>query len=778
MKSRNFTRWFLYGLPVVAGVVLWFVRRPKSESLPVVVDPGFSDESDRLRPAVTIPKLPEVVAIEARPETVVVEHARTAPVTPSVMILEPESIDEAEKLNRPVGRPAADPVSRPAATLLPHARREIAGWCLGVAAVVFMILSGWGFHWEKGQPLVLPTNGLIFLVLGAIALGGAIWLLRPQADTLPGTDEPLQTSKIRPYVAWVGFVAELIFAESNAHLIFKDLILPVHAQMALLVLGGVVTAYGLGGFAGINLRGLARSRKTWLPLVVITAVAFVLRVWDLSGAVHIMIDELHNYDGLMQLWNNPNLPVLQHLDGIAAYPHVFSYLAHWTVAVFGPDFFGMRFPSVIFGTLTIPALYLLGRALKDHNFGLLAAALLAVFPPHIHFSRTSQLMVMDPFFATLAFAFLARAMRYNRQYDYVLAGLMIGWTSYFYEGGRLLFASVFVLWLAYMLATHRPRAARRGLVALALTAFVVVLPYYFYSFSQGDTFAPRVVDQGRLGYLLRDLKELPVLDVLLTHWESALRPAISHTIYTPDSSMFYYGGYTAVLLWYMTPFFFLGLLYALYRARPLAVLLWPWLILGLLGESLVVTTDWTARFVVFFPLMMLAAAAGLRYPLEMLWPGGLDRRWGNAVLAACVVVFGFFEVSYYFGEHLPEYNVQVRQGLPDFYDAFDRASKVTGLNEVIYVTDQVVFTPVIDSIRPFRNITATYDVWKVTDGFGDKLAALPHDQTYAFAIDPGDTATLAEIQTQFPVVEQPWSSYPSVPLDRQYDLYVYKPAGA
>ena len=69
------------------------------------------------------------------------------------------------------------------------------------------------------------------------------------------------------------------------------------------------------------------------------------------------------------------------------------------------------------------------------------------YPAHIFFSRMSIYNIVDPFFAMLALAFLARGMRHKSHLRYwVLAGIVAGVAQYFYHGSRL----VLVLMAVYV----------------------------------------------------------------------------------------------------------------------------------------------------------------------------------------------------------------------------------------------------------------------------------------------------------------------------------------
>src|SRR5690606_27829994 len=126
--------------------------------------------------------------------------------------------------------------------------------------------------------------------------------------------------------------------------------------------------------------------------------------------------------------------------------------------ILGHNLTGLRIFSAVFGTLTVPALYLLARELFDRRTALLAALLLATFPPHIHFSRLGLNNIADPLFGVLALAFLVRGLKRGGLRDYALSGVMLGLTQYFYEGGKLLYPLLFGAWLLLALCFWRPWA--------------------------------------------------------------------------------------------------------------------------------------------------------------------------------------------------------------------------------------------------------------------------------------------------------------------------------
>jgi len=650
------------------------------------------------------------------------------------------------------------------------------GRAVAAGAIAGAFLSGYSLRWQVGQPFTIPTIALDWMLVAAFMLGVAVWLLRPAHMTPPVSNLRNPAQELRKPLLVLGIGGLLVFTAANTALTFDHLHLSQHIQMLLFAAGIFFVVKGTAGSPRAVAAPTSSSVESLL-LVVIVLIAFALRTWRLAGTVHIMIDELHFEDAVIHLWRVEDTPILQPMNGIAAFPFTFAYMQRWWVALLGPDFLGLRFMSVVVGTLTVPALYLLGSALFERRTGLIAAALLAVFPPHIHFSRLALNNIADPLFGTLALAFLVRGLRRNSGSDYVLAGVNLGLATYFYEGGRLLFLVVFCAWLGAILVLKRPRAQVWNLLTMSLVALLVAAPYYVTSLRSDLSLASRLTNEGiRARYLLEALRTESPLRVLADHFDNALKYTIFHMIYSPDSSQFYYGGYTGILMWYLVPFFILGLFYLAFRFRAAGALLWLWIVLGILGISLVVSTDWTVRFVALFPAMILVVAVGLHHSAQLAKWGRLSQPALYGLLGLIVGILALGQVIYYFGEHLIAYNRQVRNGILDFYDALDRASRFPPGSRLYYLSDEIVYTPVLDSTIIFRNLNVRYEIWNTRQVTASRLAALPQGQTLIFAVAPTDRRVVALLETVFDGLEGPlWSSYESIPRDRQYALYVHHP---
>src|SRR4030095_15332149 len=116
-------------------------------------------------------------------------------------------------------------------------------------------------------------------------------------------------------------------------------------------------------------------------------------------------------------------------------------------------------PSIIAGTLVIPALYLLGRELYDRRTGLIAAAFGAASPLLIWYAQEARMYAFVTLFGLLALLTQLRVIRNPSAINwaaYILSTAALLWSHYF---GLLLIGVQQAIWIA--LLTHRRRTRER-----------------------------------------------------------------------------------------------------------------------------------------------------------------------------------------------------------------------------------------------------------------------------------------------------------------------------
>ena len=189
---------------------------------------------------------------------------------------------------------------------------------------------------------------------------------------------------------------------------------------------------------------MARRWLLPLALLLITALAASLRFWQLDR-----IPPGFHYDEAyeaLEAWRvltqRGYHPIF--FPGNFGVEPIFIYLTSLAFRLFGETPTVMRGVAALIGTLTVPALYALGRELTRSDklvpaaLPLFAAFALAIMRWHIFFSRVGIEPILVPFLLTLMLWAYWRARRTNSLVAWIAFGLMAGLGPYTYPAGRLL----------------------------------------------------------------------------------------------------------------------------------------------------------------------------------------------------------------------------------------------------------------------------------------------------------------------------------------------------
>ena len=154
-------------------------------------------------------------------------------------------------------------------------------------------------------------------------------------------------------------------------------------------------------------------------------------------------------------------------------PPLYYLVAHASQVVFGVSDVALRLPSVVFGMLAIPAIYLAGRDFKDEMTGLLSAGFLAVLYPFVYYSQYARAYSMEIFFfICLLWVFIRIRKGDRHRATFMAFGILSGITIWTH-----LFAVVPVsLMLADLLIFEKPQQAltAAGVAVLTVSPLLVM----------------------------------------------------------------------------------------------------------------------------------------------------------------------------------------------------------------------------------------------------------------------------------------------------------------
>ena len=224
--------------------------------------------------------------------------------------------------------------------------------------------------------------------------------------------------------------------------------------------------------------------KQLLGLCLILALAGVMRIWDLdtlpSGlsvteAVSGLEGERVLNDGWIGIYSAED-------HGHAAGPYYASALG---VAAFGNSIFGIRLVSAIVGIATVAALYFIARRFYGPSAGFGAAAGLALFNLHIHFSRIAFTDIWWPLIGLLALGALGRAAHRGKRRNsgswaetgwWLVAGLLAGFGVYANRAHWVFLIVALILAWAWLVLGGRTRDSFFNVTLFSLVAALVAAP--------------------------------------------------------------------------------------------------------------------------------------------------------------------------------------------------------------------------------------------------------------------------------------------------------------
>jgi len=186
----------------------------------------------------------------------------------------------------------------------------------------------------------------------------------------------------------------------------------------------------------------------YLLITLIIVLAFVVRAYNIDNAPSGVypdeavngIDALKAYKSGEYLWFYPDN---NGREGLYINIIAFSY------KLFGVSFLGLKFASILFGTLTVLGVYLLTKQLfRSTRSALIASYLVAFSFWSINFSRIGFRAIMLPAILTFSFYFLFRGIRTKKYLPFAISGFIFGLGLHTYIAFRISPAILGVLFIA------------------------------------------------------------------------------------------------------------------------------------------------------------------------------------------------------------------------------------------------------------------------------------------------------------------------------------------
>jgi hypothetical protein len=341
--------------------------------------------------------------------------------------------------------------------------------------------------------------------------------------------------------------------------------------------------------------------------------------------------------------------------GWLSHPTLWFFLQALSLTIAGNDVFGLRMLSALIGTLTIPMLHLLARPLFGRNVAFGAAALLAAYHLHIHFSRLGVNNIADPFLALAAFTAFFYGMRRSSPFAFGLTGVVCGVAQHFYMGSRLTPLLIAAL-IAHLALCDRQRfravAPRLPLIIVGFGLGFGPLIAHFIAQPSALTARLAMVGVVQSGWLEQKLVEGVSLSTILI---DQTRQSFGAYTFIPDRGAWYDPG-IALLDPVSSLLLTLGVALALVNWRRSEwFLLIAWLTgAAVLGGMLLVNTPESPRYVTTTPALCLLIALAIQQIATMMqWAFRLTKTRHALVSVAILALLAGWSINFYFREYTP-----------------------------------------------------------------------------------------------------------------------------
>lgn len=175
-------------------------------------------------------------------------------------------------------------------------------------------------------------------------------------------------------------------------------------------------------------------------------------------------------------------------------PPLFYWIEHFMLIV-GDSEFVLRFVPALFGVMTIPLIYALGKELVDRSTGLIAAILLTFSPMHVFYSQDARAYTISVFFVILAALFYIKAMELEDYRLWMLFGIAaaVSFWLHFYT----ILAIAAILMHALLVSAKQIQERIRYLAVSLATILLLTLPIIIVTI---PLFAKRTASSPTFGY--------------------------------------------------------------------------------------------------------------------------------------------------------------------------------------------------------------------------------------------------------------------------------------
>lgn len=416
------------------------------------------------------------------------------------------------------------------------------------------------------------------------------------------------------------------------------------------------------------------TKKNLILLILIIFAGFLLRFYNVwSNPPSLYWDEVsqgNNAYSMLKTGRDEH-KIFFPIESFIAYGDykapVYIYLDVPFIALFGKTALGVRFPSVLFGTLSVLVCFFLARELfyKDkrrESYALLSAFFLSISPWHIQLSRAAYEANIATFFTILGVFLFFLAKRRNA-WVYILSGISFVIGIYAFNAHRVFIPLLGLLLFALYFKELWKK--KKEVIVTIIFCLIILLPFFHFLttpesrlrynevniFSdtkvleesnkdiatEGNSISAKIIHNRRVAYSLQYLK----------HYLDFFTPdfLFIHGDVNPRFSLQEIGE----LYLFQLPLILIGIYILLKKQRKTSLFILGWLFLAPVVGATARETPHALRGETFLPLYSIFSSLGLVFLYEYLKCFGKSiKRVGVALFCIVVAVSLFyFQYIYY-----------------------------------------------------------------------------------------------------------------------------------
>lgn len=337
-----------------------------------------------------------------------------------------------------------------------------------------------------------------------------------------------------------------------------------------------------------------------------------------------------------------------------AFPAFFFTIPAFFIGLLGHTTQALRIPAAMAGALTVTASFFVARAMFGKRAAWYTAVFLAALNFHIHFSRIGLNNIWDGLWYVVTIGALWYGWEKDRRNAYLLAGLSLGISQYFYSSSRTILILI-LGWVILAAIFDRPRLKRGwlNLIFMLIVSGIVVLPLAWFYAGHPNTF---LEPMNRVALTTQWLRQMSI-DTGIPVWKIVLSQvgmAIGSFTYEPLRAWYTPG--VPLLRPFAAGLFMIGIILLFFRRQKWIIIpLMLWLVAFMAIVGLSESTPAAQRLVAAAPACALLVGFGLSESTELLGRTfEKGRRWIGIISIFLVAVLAADELNFYFFVYTPQ----------------------------------------------------------------------------------------------------------------------------